>query len=333
MLEYWMRYAAFAALLTVLFCSAAGAGQTWRLDQGQAWKSTATDPHERYLLALAKLKDLVRTGDSGAVKDAVAQVKDEFPQYAGPDLELFVEGELYYWKDRYSKAVVRFEKLLKNHPASEFAAPAMARQFEIAEAYFEGRKKSVLGFLKVSGYAEGVEIMEKISDRTGLDEPNSIGLKAAVMVAEHYDATEQYNEGYVKWSEIASYWDAGPIGKKALIRMAEDNLAAYNQARPQRQPLLDTSRLATAQTYFEKFAARYPSEVAQYDIPKKLKLIAEQMALKEYTVGCYYRRVGKTEAARLYFNMVTENWPKTEGAERAAQALKELAEEEDARAQ
>jgi len=334
MLEYRMRYVAIASVLTVALGlgAAARASQTWRLDEGRQWKSTATDPHERYLLALAELKDFVRAADSKKeVKAAVETLKDEFPQYVGPDLESFIQGEFYFWEDRYSKALTRYEKLLKKHPASEFAEPAMNRQFEIAKAYLGGRKKKVLGFLKVSGYPTGIEIMEKISDRTGLDEPNSLGLQAAIRVAEHYDATEQYNEGYVKWSEIASYWETGPVGKKALIRMAEDNLAAYNQARPKRRRLLDTSRLTTAKTYFEKFATRYPKEVAEHDIPEKLELIDEQMAMKEYTVGCYYRRVGKIEAARLYFDMVVQNWPKTEGGELAAQALAELPEKEDTR--
>ncbi len=331
MLKYRMRYVAVTLLLTVSFCAIVVASQTWRLDEGRQWKSTANDPHERYLLALAELKDFVRTADSKEVKAAVAELKDEFPQYVGPDLELFIEGERYFWQDRYSKALAKYEKLLKNHPTSEFAEPTMNRQFEMAKAYFAGRKKTVLGFIKVSGYPTGVEIMEKISDRTGLDEPNSIGLKAAITVAEHYDATEQYYEGYIKWSEIASYWETGPVGKKALIRMAEDNLAAYNEARPNRRPLLDTSRLTTAKTYFDKYAMLYPAEITEHDIPEKLKLIDEQMAMKEYTVGCYYRRVKKYEAARLYFDLVVQNWPKTEGSELAAQALKELAEQENAR--
>lgn len=316
------------AVCMALLCLGATAAETWRLQDGEDWQSVAADPQERYLLAISELKDLVRSASVREVKDVLAQIKDDFPQRVGPDLELFALGEREYWKDRYAKAMVKYEKLLKDYPGSEFAGPTMDRQFEIAGAYLAGRRKTVLGVFRIRGYAEGVEIMERISDRAGLDEPNSVGLKAAVAVAEHFEAREKYIEAYLKWSEIASYWEMGPIGKRATLRMAENNFAAYNKPREKRQPLLDASKLATAKTYYERFALRYPQEAAQHDIPAKLKRIDEQMAYKQYTVGRYYQRVRKIEAANLYYDMVIENWPETEAARMAGQARQELADRE-----
>ncbi len=311
-------------LLTALWCLGASAAQIQKLPNGTDRQSVAADPQQRFLQAVDELKELTRDGDAGDVKDALARIKDDFPQHAGPDLELFAMGELEFWNDRYAKAMVKYEKLMKDHPTSEFAAATMDREFEIATAYLAGRKKSVLGLFHIRGYAEGVEIMEKISDRTGLDEPNSIGLKAAIAVAEHYEAREKYIEAYLKWSEIASYWEMGPIGKKAILRMAEDNFAAYNKPPEKRQPLLDASKLTTAKTYYERFGLRYPEDAAKHDIPAKLKRIDEQMAYKQYTIGRYYQRTKRLEAANLYYDMVTENWPETEAARMAKEARQEI---------
>ncbi len=311
-------------LLIAIWCAGASATETSKLQDGAEQKSVVADPHQRYLQAVAKLKDTARAGDAGDVKDALARIKDDFPQYAGPDLELFAVGELEFWNDRYARAMVKYEKMLKDHPASEFANAVMDRQFEIATAYLAGRKKRVLGLFHIRGYAEGVEIMEKLSDRTGLDEPNSVGLKAAIAVAEHYEAREKYIEAYLKWSEIASYWEMGPIGKRAILRMAENNFAAYNKPPEKRQPLLDASKLTTAKTYYERFALRYPEDAAKHDIPAKLKRIDEQMAYKQYTIGRYYERTRRVEAANLYYDMVTENWPNTEAAQMAKEARQEL---------
>jgi outer membrane protein assembly factor BamD (BamD/ComL family) len=317
-----MRHAKLAALL-MLLCAGTAAQETWRLKDGQKWESVAANPSQQYALKIAELKDRVRSGDSEAVADALAQLKAEFPQYIGPDLDLFVEGELQYWQDHYTKAMKQYEKLLKDYPGSEFAPAVLQRQFDIAQAYLGGRKKTVLGVIRIRGYAEGVEMMERISDRAGLDDPNSVGLKAAVAVAEYYESREKYIEAYLKWSEIASYWETGPIGKRALLRMAEDNFLAYHQPRPERRPLLDASKLVTAKTYYEKYAALYPGEAKQHDIPNKIKQIDEHMAYKQFTIGQYYRRVGKTEAADFYFDMVVQNWPQTEAAALAKQALEE----------
>jgi tetratricopeptide (TPR) repeat protein len=329
MRRHGMRHTSLAVLL-LLLCAGALAKETWRLKDGKEWESVNASPREQYGLAIAKLKDLVRTGESDAVVDILAELKETFPQYVGPDLDLFVEGELQYWDDRYPKALKKYEKLLKDYPGSEFAPAVLEREFKIATAYLAGRKKKVLGLFKISGRADGIEMMERISDRAGLDDPNSIGLRAAVTVAEHYELRQKHLEAYLKWSEIASYWETGPIGKKALLRMAENNLLAYNQARPQRRPLLDASKLISAKTYFEKYALRYPGEAKQHKIPEKLKQIDEQMAHKQLTTGQYYRRMGKTEAANLYFDMVVQNWPQTKAAETARQAREENANGNDA---
>lgn len=311
-------------LTIVAFCCGNARAETWRLKGGEKLETLTDDPQEQYQQAIAELKKLVQEGDVSEVKDAIRQIKAEFPDRVGPDLELFAVGEARYWQDRYGKALVKYEKLLKDYPGSEYAGLALQREFDMAQEYLQGRRKVILGFIKISGFAEGVEIMEKISDRAGLDEPNGVGLRAAIAVAEQYEAREKYLEAYLKWSEIASYWETGPIGKRALYRMAEDNLAAYNKPPLQERPNYDASKLTTAKTYYEKFLLLYPEESKLNEVPQKIQQIDEQMAFKQYTVGRYYQRTGEPKAANLYFDMVVHNWPKTEAAKLAQEALDEV---------
>ena len=317
-------------LCIVCLCGDGVVAKTWRLKGGEKWESVAGDPQEEYLHALAEIKRLARAGASKEAEKALKQLKEDFPEQVGPDLELFVQGETHFWNDRYAKALAKYEKLLKDFPGSEFAEMAIKREYEIGQAYLNGRKKSVLGVLKLSGYTEGVEIMERVTDRAGLDEPNSIGLEAAVAVAEHYEQRERYLEAYLKWSEIASYWETGPVGKKAIYRMAEDNFAAYNLVPAKKRSYFDASKLTTAKTYYERFTALYPEEAGQRGLPDKLKQIDEQMSLKQLTIAQYYQRTGKRQAARLYFDMVVQGWPDTEAARIARQALKEDFDAEEA---
>ncbi len=312
------------ALVIVVSCCHTARAETWRLKGGEKLESVADDPQAQYQQAIAELKKLVQEGGVAEVKDAIEQIKAEFPDRVGPDLELFALGETRYWQDRYGKALVKYEKLLKDYPGSEYAGLALQREFDMAQEYLEGRKKVVLGFIRISGFEEGVELMEKISDRAGLDEPNGVGLRAAITVAEQYEAREKYLEAYLKWSEIASYWETGPIGKRALYRMAEDNLAAYNKPPLKLRPNYDASKLTTAKTYYEKFLLLYPEEAKLNEVPQKIQQIDEQMAFKQYTIGRYYRRTGEPQAANLYFDMIVHNWPKTEAAKLAQEALDEV---------
>ena len=309
------------AVCVVLSCCSSATAETWRLKDGEKWESVASDPQERYLHAISELKELAQAGDAGEVKEALKQIKEEFPDRVGPDLDLFINGELQYWHDHYGRALVKFEKMLKNYAGSEFSGLALQREFDMAQAYLEGRKKTVLGIFKISGYDEGVYIMEKVSDRAGLDEPNGIGLRAAIAVAEHFEAREKYLEAYLKWSEIASYWETGPIGKRALYRMAEDNLAAYDLPAEPKRPNYDASKLTTARTYYAKVPGPVPRGCQGKRRPGQDRHIDEEMAYKQFTIGQFYRRTGKRQAANLYFDMVVRNWPKTEAGGMAKEAL------------
>jgi tetratricopeptide (TPR) repeat protein len=327
LMDYLMRRQGIrltgVAVLTACLCCGAAATETFRLAKDQQWQSVVANPQAEYLHALAELNDLIRAGDTDQAKAALKGLKEDYPQRVGPDLDQFVDAELDYWKDKFDKAAPKYEKMLKDFPGSEYAATANERLFDIAKAYLNGRKRTVLWILRLSGTAEGIKLMENISDRVGMQEPNSVGLKAAIEVAEYHEAHEEYLEAYTTWSEIASYWEKGPVAKRAVYRMAEDNYLAYDQNPPKRRAFFDASKLVTAKTYYEKYSTLYPQDANSLDIPEKLKQIDEKVAFKQYTIGKYYIRAGKQQAAHLYFDMVVRNWPKTEAAEMARQALDE----------
>ena len=126
------------AVCVALSCCPSATAETWRLKDGDHWQSVASDPQERYLHAISELKELARAGDGAQVKEALKQIKEEFPDRVGPDLDLFINGELHYWRDRYGKALREFEKMLKNYAGSEFSPPALQREFDMALAYLGG---------------------------------------------------------------------------------------------------------------------------------------------------------------------------------------------------
>jgi len=311
------------AVCMVLSWGPGATAETWRLKNGEQWESVAADPQERYWHALSELKQMAQSAGKGEVKKALKQIKEEFPDRVNPDLDLFIYGEWNYWHDHYGPAVSKFEQMFKDYRASEFSATALQREFDIARAYLEGRQKIILGFLPISGYEEGLGLMEKITNRAGMHEPNGVGLRAAIAVAESYEAREEWTEAASKWAEIAIFWETGPIGKRALYRMAEDNLAAYDLPPEGKRANYDALRLAAARTYYQKFAALYPADARENEVADKIQHINEEMAYKQFTIAQFYRRTGKHRAAHLYFDMVARNWPDTEAGTRAKEALEE----------
>lgn len=308
-------------MAVVLSTSSTVLADTWHLEKGRDWKAVSAEGKDKFLLAVAETKKLVNTGQNKAARKAFDVLKKDFPEIAGPDLDIFIEAEMLYCRGHFIKAVRSYDKLLTEYQKSEFCEAALDRQFGIATAYLAGRKKIVLGFINLKGYAEGVRIMEKITDRVGLD--TSMGIKASVAVAKSYEERKLYNRASLKWWEISLQWDRGPVGKDALLGMARCNNAVYNKHPEHKRPLYDSSSLSTAKSCYEKFSLLYPKEAKEIGVPEILNEIDEQLACKQLSIGRYYQKVGNQQSANLYYDMVVNDWPGTKAAETAKQMLTE----------
>lgn len=314
MLEYKIRFTILLAVVAGLSVSSTVSAKTWHLKQGQDWKPVSAEGEDKYLLAVAEIKRLVSTGQTEAVRQAIDKLKKDFPEIAGPDLDAFAEAEIFFSEGKFVRAIWGYDKLLTEFPESALLQAALDRQFAIATAFLAGQKKRVLGIFEMKGYAEGEKIMERISDRAG-DAP--IGVKSALAIAESLEKRGKFNLAYHQWSQISYRWPTDQIGMDALLGMARCKHAAY------RGPKYDGSALISAKSYYESFKLRYPEEAEGFDIDEKLKLINEQMALKQFRIGEYYQKTGNKQSANFYYQMVVDNWPGSTAAKMAKQMMNE----------
>ncbi|HUV40948.1 MAG TPA: outer membrane protein assembly factor BamD [Sedimentisphaerales bacterium] len=298
----------------VVFCGfSTVCGKTWHLDKDQQWQDLSDQQGHRYISAVAEIKQLVSSGQTDAAGRAFDKLKNDFPEIAGPDLDAFIKAEMLYCQGRFSKAVVAYDKFLGEFPESTFYQAALDRQFAIATAFLAGQKKTVLRVFKIRGYAAGVHIMEKITDRAG---QAPIGLKAAVAVAENYEKRKKFNHAYDKWSQISSqYGSSSEAGKQALLSMARCKHAAY------RGHSYDASDLISAKSYYQSFQLRYPKDAEAIDVESIIRQINNQLSYKQFSIGRYYQETGSRLSANLYYQMVMDNWPQTEAAEMAKTAI------------
>jgi len=286
--------------------------ETSRLEKGGDWKALGSAEQDRFLLAVAEIKQLVETGKTEAVMQALDKLKKDFPKIAGPDFDAFMKAELLFSQGKFVKASHAYEKFLTDFPRSPLYEAALERQFAIATAFLAGQKVPVLKIFRIKGYAEGEKIMEQIEDRAG-NAP--IALRAALSVVKSYEDRGKFNEAYLKWSQIQTKWPTGRTGEDALLGMGRCKHAAY------KGPNYDASGLISAKSYYENFQLRYPEDAEKLDIEKKIGQISEQMAYKQFSIGQYYQRTGSRQAAFFYYQMVVDNWPNSAAAEMAKRSM------------
>lgn len=300
-------------IVFVLMLTGAVSAETWRLGQNEKWK-VVSDTQDKYMLAVAHVKKLVSEGKTEAVIKALEKLKTDFPEITGSDFDVFARGEVLFSRGNLAKAVRVYEKVLTEYPESRLYDAALDRQYSIARAFLDGQKKPMFKVFKIKGYAEGVKIMEKISDRAG-DAP--IAVEASVAVSESYEKRGKYDLAYYKWSEIYTQWPTGLTGKNALLGMARSKHASY------RGPKYNAAELVSAKSYYENFKLRYPEDAKKADIDMRLKQIEEQLAYKHYSIARYYQQVGSKQSANLYYQMVIDSWPQSQAAIMAKEMMNE----------
>ncbi len=89
MLEYRIRFAGLAVALILSALSTVSA-DTWRLEKGRDWKAVSAEGKDKFLLTVAETKKLVNTGQTKAARKAFEALKRDFPEIAGPDLDIFI---------------------------------------------------------------------------------------------------------------------------------------------------------------------------------------------------------------------------------------------------
>jgi outer membrane protein assembly factor BamD (BamD/ComL family) len=317
-----LRYKKLIVVLALTIMPAAFPGvpaETLQPNNSQSMEAASAEEWDQFLTELAEAKRLVNTGQTKSARKAFESIKEKFPKVAGIDLDMYIKAELLLSQRKLTKAAKTYDKLLTDYPRTRLRDAALDRLFSIGSAYISGQKIRVLGLFKISGYAEGVKIMEKVTDHAGIN--SKIGVDAAIAVARYYEKKKQYNEAYLKWWEISLEWQTGTTGRDALLGMAQAKQNIYNSNPVRKRPYYDAACLRSARSYYERFRLLYPEDAKKIGVSEILDQIYEQLAYKEYTIGRYYQKTDHQQAANLYFNMVISDWKGSSAAEMAKDML------------
>lgn len=300
-------------------CASAPQGQAEAIKPRR--QPLTTLQRDRLLEAVESIQTRTDQGQHQAVRAAFDQLKTDLPQIAAFDLDLFAQAEVSLARRRNQSASRAFRKVVDDYPESELRAPALARLFRIGTYFLEGPVTRDLIVYKVRGTEQGMEILDKVSEEIGLEDPNGLGIKAAVAVARSQERRGEHEDAYLRWREIAAVWGTGPLGRDALLGMAQNKLAAYNRHPPHRRHLYDGANLTEARTYYLRFKDLYPQDASQIDVDRIVQQIDQDMAHKQLGIARYYQRTGHDQAAHLYYDMVVRAWPDTPAAQLAREAL------------
>lgn len=287
--------------------------QTWHLQKDGQWQQLSKGKENDFLMAVSQAKQYVSSGETSEAQQAYAKIKKDYPQIAGgKDYDEYVKAEILYSRRKYDLAAASYENFTEEYPQSRFYEAALDREFQIATAYLNGQKRTVLLFFKIRGYEDGSDIMNQIADKAG-NAP--IAKKALQTVATTDEKRGANYDAYLAWSDMSSRWPTGPTGQEALLGMARSLENDY------KGPKFDSSVLQSSRTYYDQYQERYESSASELGIQNKIATIDKALAEKELTIADYYNRTESYKAADYYYEKVIQDFPDSSAA-KTAQAKK-----------
>jgi TolA-binding protein len=294
-------------ILTALsILAGVGTAETYHLGGENSWQNVADTPEGEYLLAVSKIKQQLLTGTKSDVVNALEQLKSDFPEMAGAEIQAYLDAEKLYAKAKWYKAATAYKKFIGAWPVSVLQPAALERIYSIATAYLQGQKRSFMKILKLPAFDTGVELMRNVAENAG-NAP--IALRSLTTLAENQERKEKFVEAYYTWQEIADRWPTGQTRQAAALRMAQSLHASYDG------PPYDATVLDSARSYFADYKTRYPQDAERLEVNEILALITEQLAYKEYETGFYYERTDHLDAAHQSYQKVLAQWPDSKAAQ------------------
>ena len=250
--------------------------------------------------------------DAGQYRQAEKMLKEYLKetstQEEGRAAAMLVYADSAFIRDEYGLADERYRQLIHEYPNTREFAVALRREFEIAKAWLEGKKKRVLGVLFLNAADEALEILSLIEQLAG-------GFRIAEVAlwtqADYYYQTGQFELAEIAYRRLAQNYHSPRYNKAAMYWSSASAMATFPGIAYDETPLLDAHELYT------QYRDKYPQQAQREDIPVLLEQINLKRSQKEYETGRFYCRIRKPEAAAYYFRYVIRNWPETLFAQQA----------------
>lgn len=308
------RHYRWIILLVVLAATSAGWGaeSTYEFKDGK-WVEVAQPAKGTVAGELELIRQALRRGKNGtAVRRAKRFLKDH-PMDPSREAAMSLAGQAELNRGRYFQAYEWYRRQVDEYPAGPLLERALQREYDVADAFLQGRRRLLMGFLPVPATEDGLRILGRIVEQA----PGSqVAERALLRMGDHYfdhrnyveaiDAYDQFLQLYGRSSEQAPY---------AMLQAARATYETFRGVQYDDTPLLEArQRLRT-------FAEAYPQRAEQANVDRFVQAIHDIRAEKAYRTARFYDRIGRREASIHYHRIVVAEFSQTDWARRSRQAL------------
>ena len=231
-------------------------------------------------------------------------------------------GKLYIKKDKYVKAYEILETVFGKYPNISNPDRVLEKFYEIANAFYEGKKRKVFGIPLAKQYRKAITIYERIISHAPFGQYAD---GAQFQIGKTYILLDKNKEAISAFQSLLKEYPESPHVEEALF------LIASNHDKISKQSDYDQQETEKAIEIYRKFLKLHPDSTYYEKANKRLNVLLKRKGKEIFTIAKFYYDRKKYKAAKIYFDSLIENYSMTEWAEKSTKYLTqiELAEDEN----
>ncbi|MFH1338305.1 MAG: outer membrane protein assembly factor BamD [Candidatus Omnitrophota bacterium] len=211
-------------------------------------------------------------------------------------------------------AYLAYQKVIDKYPFSSRVNEIIEKQFRIAEKFMQGQKRKALGItLPVENPA--IEIFRKVVENStygplAAEAQYKLGLILKSQ-GRYFEAEEEFNK------VVANY------PKSEWVEPAKFQIAVC-RASIATGPDYDQEATREAKEKFKEFVLSNPDAELSRQAEENIQELREREAQSYYDTAVFYEKQKAYKAAKIYYNTIIQNYPKSTWAAKAFSKLEAL---------
>jgi len=310
------RYVGIAVAVAVLGAALAAHGQwTWTPETGR-FVNLKKLPKETPELQVEFARSLMLEGQ---YKKALRET-NKFENYYGDsdyaDENQFLRGEIRMAQGKHMAAAKEFQQVVANYPESDLYEDVIAKQYEIGDFYYDRGERNVARRVwrpfRKRPFTRAIEVYNMVIDNQPF---TAEAAEAQYKVGLCHFTLEEYIEAAYEYQRVVEDYGTSDWVDEAGYGLA---MCYYNASLP---PEYDQAPSYLAIRSIDEFKGRFPGDSRGAELDGKRVEMRERIAAQRLKTAQFYEKRRKFEAARIYYEVVTEQFPETVSAGQAQEWL------------
>ncbi|MEA1927312.1 MAG: outer membrane protein assembly factor BamD [Candidatus Auribacterota bacterium] len=237
---------------------------------------------------------------------------DDYPNSDQAPDGLFRMGVCLEEEDDLLDAFDVYQDLLEEYPGKGSLEEILQREFEIGEAFMNGRKKLFL-FLRIrSGLGTAEDIFRAIVEKATF---SKVSYRAQYGLGRVLQEQEEYEDAISEYKLVLSTYPGAPVLPQALFNLG---ICYYEIALDSDYDQREDDR---ALRHLNKYVQRFPDGPHIAEAREKIIEITDQKAEKAYNTAKFYDTGRLTPGAKIYYQEVIDRYPESRYADKARARL------------